>query len=427
MMQNCVRWCIAIAAAAAVAAGQQPNRPLTFEEIWKLAQARYSLAERARLDERSANEQVRQARAGFLPQLAYNNAFTYNSPRRDDPSTFAFVSLNGIREYVSQAAVTQELDTSGRLRAALERGRAERAGAQARAAITIRDLRLALQEVFYGLLEARHNVEAAQQNVNQAEDFLRRTRLMAEQGEAARSDVVKADVQLAGRRRDLYAAQAEALNGGIRLKSFWSDDLAQPPEIEDNFLRVPTEQDYLGWDAAWVGRRSEFSLLDAVERIARADARAARSERRPTLTVDYAYGIDANQVRIRERGQELFANLRIPLFDWHRSKSREQQANFVRQQVEIDRQISRRIFTSAFYIERNNTELAVKQMAEGKRETEQARESLRLARLRYDGGETTALEVVDAQNTLAAAQVAYHRAVFDYHLARARLEVATGQ
>ena len=427
MMQKCVRWCIAIAAGAGVATAQLPTRPLTLEDCVKLAEARFSLAERARLDERSANEQVRQARAGFLPQLAYNNAFTYNSPRIDDSSTFSFVALNGIREYFSQATVTQEFDTSGRLRAALERGRAERAGASARAAITIRDLRVAVREAFYGLLETRHNVEGAQQNVNQAEDFLRRTRLMAEQGEAARADVVKAEVQLAGKRRDLYAAQAEALNTGIRLKSFWTDDLAQQPDVEDSFFQVPTEQDYLGWDAAWINRRSEFSLLDAAERVARAEARLARSERRPSLTMDYAYGIDANQVRIRERGQAVFANLRIPLFDWHRSKSREQQANFVRQQVEIDRQINRRIFTSAFYIERNNTDLAVKQIGEGRRETEQARESLRLARLRYDGGETNALEVVDAQNALAAAQVAYHRAVFDYHMARARLEVATGQ
>lgn len=406
---------------------QQPEPVLTLEECWKLAEAQYSLAERARLEERAAGEQVKQARAGFLPQLAYLNAYTYNTPRLEDRSTMSYVALNGIREYVSQPTVTQEIDLSGRLRAELQRGRAGQSVAQARTLITRRDLRLAVREAYYATLEARYNVETAQRTVDEAEGFYRKTRLMAEQGEAARADVIKAEVQLAGRRRDLWAAQTAAANAGLRLKSFWTDDLAAPPRIEDTFLKVPEGQDYLGWDAAWVARRSEFSLLGAAEQAARAEARLARSERRPSLNLVYAYGIDANQVRIRERGQAAFATLRIPLFDWGRSKSRERQAEFARSAIAIDRQVSRRVFTAEFYSERNNVDLAVKQMAEGRREVELARESLRLARLRYDGGEATALEVVEAQNTAAGAEIAYHQVVFQYHMSRARLEVATGQ
>ncbi len=435
-MPNWVRLCC-VFLVAGWAAAQQPDRPLTLEDCWKLAESQFSLLERARYDERSAAEGIKQARAGFLPQVAYLNGFTYNSPRLDSSDAhgghaatgdaFSFVALNGIREYISQPTVTGEIDLSGRLRAALERSRADSAAAQSRRILTQRDLRLAVRDAYYATLEARHNVEATQRGVDEADAFARRTRQMAEQGEAARADVVKAEAQLSARRRDLFAAQTAALNAGVTLKSFWTDDLAQPPALEDAFLQVPAQQDYLGWEAAWIARRSEFSLLDATERAARADARAARSERRPVLDLVYAYGIDANQVRISERGQVLFATLRIPVFDWGRSKSRERQAVNVQRQVEIDRQISRRLFTSAFYSERNNVDLAVRQITEGRREVDLARESLRLSRLRYEGGEANALEVVDAQNTMVAAEVAYHAAVFSFHMSRARLEVATGQ
>lgn len=418
-------WWLAVVASRL--GGQQPEPVLTLEACWKLAEAQYSLVERARLDERAAGEQVRQARAGFLPQLAYLNAYTYNTPRLEDRSTMSYVALNGIREYVSQPTVTQEIDLSGRLRAELQRGRAGRQVAEARTLLTRRDLRLAVREAYYAVLEAQHNVATAQRTLDEAEAFHRKTQLMAEQGEAARADVIKAEVQLAGKRRDLWAAQTGAVNAGLRLKSFWTEDLAQPPRIEDTFLKVPEGQDYLGWDAAWVARRGEFSLLGAAEQAVRAEARLARSDRRPTLNLVYAYGIDANQVRIRERGQAAFATLRIPLFDWGRSKSRERQAQFAGQQIDVDRHLSRRLFTAEFYTERNNVDLAVKQMAEGRREVELARESLRLARLRYDGGEAPALEVVEAQNTAAGAELAYNQAVFQYHMSRARLEVATGQ
>ena len=426
MMPNFVRLLLVLLGAV-VAAAQQPDQPLTLADCWKLAEAEFSLAERARLDERSAGELVRQAHAGFLPQAAYVNSFTYNTPLLRDRSTFSYVALNGIREYFSQPTLTEEIDLSGRLRATLARGHAENGIAKARASITRRDLRLAVREAYYATLEARHNVEAAQRNVGEAEAFARRTRLMAEQGEAARADVLKAEVQLAARRRDLYAVQTAALNAGLQLKSYWTEDLAQPPLIADTFLQIPTEQDYLGWEAGWITRRSEFSLLASAEQAARAEAHLARSERRPTFNIVYAYGLDSTQVRIRDRGQAVFAGLRIPLFDWNRSRSRERQANLARRQVEIDRQIARRAFTGLFYSERNNVELAVKQTAEGKRETELARESLRLSRLRYDAGETGALEVVESQNTAAAAEVAYNRAIFNYHMSRARLEVAIGQ
>ncbi len=55
-----------------------------------------------------------------------------------------------------------------------------------------------------------------------------------------------------------------------------------------------------------------------------------------------------------------------------------------------------------------------------------ATESLRLTNLRYQAGEASALEVVDAQNTLTAARNAYHDGEARYHLAIANLQTLTG-
>jgi outer membrane protein TolC len=55
-----------------------------------------------------------------------------------------------------------------------------------------------------------------------------------------------------------------------------------------------------------------------------------------------------------------------------------------------------------------------------------AADSLRLTNLRYQAGEATALEVVDAQNTLMAARNAEHDGEARYHLAIANLQTLTG-
>ena len=55
-----------------------------------------------------------------------------------------------------------------------------------------------------------------------------------------------------------------------------------------------------------------------------------------------------------------------------------------------------------------------------------AADSLRLTTLRYQGGEATVLEVVDAQNTLATARNAYDDGEVRYRAALANLQTLTG-
>jgi outer membrane protein len=56
-----------------------------------------------------------------------------------------------------------------------------------------------------------------------------------------------------------------------------------------------------------------------------------------------------------------------------------------------------------------------------------AAESLRLTTLRYQAGEATALEVVDAQNTLTSAQNAFGDGQLRSRAAMANLQTLTGQ
>ena len=56
-----------------------------------------------------------------------------------------------------------------------------------------------------------------------------------------------------------------------------------------------------------------------------------------------------------------------------------------------------------------------------------ASESLRLTNLRYQAGEATALEIVDAQNALAAARNAFDDGKARYWVALATLQTLTGR
>jgi outer membrane protein TolC len=55
-----------------------------------------------------------------------------------------------------------------------------------------------------------------------------------------------------------------------------------------------------------------------------------------------------------------------------------------------------------------------------------AQEALRLSALRYQEGEATILELVDAQNTLTLARNAYDDGLVRYRVALANLQTLTG-
>jgi outer membrane protein TolC len=61
-----------------------------------------------------------------------------------------------------------------------------------------------------------------------------------------------------------------------------------------------------------------------------------------------------------------------------------------------------------------------------KRSLDLATESLRLTDLRYEAGESTVLEVVDAQSTLAQARNAYDDGLSRYRIAVATIQTLTG-
>ena len=73
-----------------------------------------------------------------------------------------------------------------------------------------------------------------------------------------------------------------------------------------------------------------------------------------------------------------------------------------------------------------NLRTALKQIETARAAAEQARATRDLAQVRYGGQVGLFLELSDAQAALVRAENAALDALYDYHIARARLESATG-
>ncbi len=411
--------------------------PLTLDDCVRLALKAPSLITVAQQERRIADRGVSAARSSFLPQAQLNNGFTYNSPPRTasspagvsiepgSTSVGSFVALNGVREYQSLATTAWELDISGRLRAALARARADQQIAAADLAIIERDLKRAVTGAYYRVLLARRLVAANRDVLKEAESFADRTRTMFRSGEVAQADVAKAESQVAFLTQAVRVAELDAQVANSELASFWSADVATELSLADTLESQPSPEPeqqvtpFLG--------RPEFRLFDAQKRGFEADYRHQRSFLFPQLNFNFEYGIDSNRVAIRDRGQAAFFSLNIPVFDWFRTRSLAQQFRLRADQIDTRKEISGREFSRDYQVALARVKSVFEQIRLADTQVRTSDDNLRLSRIRYEGGEGPALDVVAAQTQLAQARTNYFTALANYAVARADLEVAAGR
>jgi outer membrane protein TolC len=120
------------------------------------------------------------------------------------------------------------------------------------------------------------------------------------------------------------------------------------------------------------------------------------------------------------------ATLTVPIWNWGSIHSKVKQAELKQRQAEIDLETTRK--QVAAEVESAHEELASarRQVDSLHSSTELSAESLRLTLLRYQAGEATALEVVDAQNTDAQARSAEEDGLLRYRVAQASVKALEG-
>jgi len=174
--------------------------------------------------------------------------------------------------------------------------------------------------------------------------------------------------------------------------------------------------------------RSALSALDA----ARHEVTAAWGGLLPSLNIDYFYGIDANQFATKDRngvrnlGYSTVASLQIPIFSWGSDRSKLKQAELRRDQAHVELSFAQRQLLSHLRQFYSEAAVARSEMESLASSANMAADSLRLTTLRYQAGEATVLEVVDAQNTLTQASNAADDGQARFRIAVANLQTLTG-
>ncbi len=409
---------------------------ITLEQALARARANEPTFAAAVAASKSATYDRKIARAALLPQVGYHNQFQYTEPngaRNQAGSTGSqaapkFIANNAVKEYATQGVVTETLGL-GRF-TEVARASAAEAIAAAELEISRRGLTATVIRLFYAVTTTATKVSVATRALDETNSFVTLTSQREAAREAAHADVIKAQLSQQQRQRELDDATLEAAKARVELGVLLFPDPRTPyttvtPEVRPLPTQAEIEAD------ANKGNPELRSALAAVH-ASDLDIRAARAAYLPDLALNFTYGIDAEQLKVtgpdgtRNLGYSTYATVDIPVWDWLATHDKVKQAQIQRDAAKVQLSAAQRTLIAELDEYYGEAALAAKQLESLQQSVATAGESLRLTRLRYSAGESTVLEVVDAENSLTAAELGLADGTTRYQAALANLQMLTG-
>jgi outer membrane protein TolC len=415
---------------AGIGHAQPPASPvagkvLTLEEAIAIALERQPQIQARVGDYEAARARVAQALSPILPQLGSSWTATRDQSMSQRTrgsrvtTRFEWDTANTLK-----GTFSQKLFDFGKSWAATDAARANAESSREDLELERDLIVLNVKESYFNLLFSQRLVKVNQQALERAELNLRSAKGFFEVGRSPKSDVTRAEVDVANARLAIIQARNAVRLARAALNTAMGIAVDSPTEVRDilTYEAFPVDQAQLVREA--LSRRPEYRQVKVRVEAAEATVRENFRKFFPDLTGNAFVGTtraDMNEI------WELGITLSWEIFDGGNkvAKYKEAKASLEAAQARV-RALELDIWKE------------VEQAHSGVVETEEriqaaqasvasAQENFKLAQGRFDAGVGTILELTDAQLALTQALSTEAQALADYRIAVARLERALGR
>lgn len=400
---------------------QETEAVISLEQAIEIANQSNRDIEQARIAIQQAQAAVQEEVASYRPDLTVSASGDYDFPVVSDGEDGSDVGSSIDLSYV--------LLDFGRRAAAVDISRTELQVSQLELMQVQQTARLDVATLYYTLQNAIEEVRINQAAVANSEQNLRDTEIREQNGVGTRYDTLQAQTQLAEDQVNLLSAQndraiaqrelVQILGIGETLQTVTVTPIARQPTWSLS-LEETLERAY--------DTRAEIEQQRLEQTIQQSTARLARAELSPEISLSTGYDFQNNLIETSETinswqdGLNISLNMEWTLYDGGVARAQARQAEaeeaiaaseLINQQDQIRLEVQTAYLTLQSETERiTAAEVGISSAQEG----------LRLARLRFQNGVGTQLEVLEAQSDLTDAESTLAQAITAYNQATVELE-----
>lgn len=418
---------------------QRGTQPITLEQAVELAQRNNTQLQIALLELERARAAVREAQAALFPTVDLSAGITRQQSAQSQlsseirqqqeeglPPELRSESTNEpSTSFSGQAQLIYNIYTSGRRSANIGAAEEQLRFQELNVANQSEEIRLNVAQNYYNLQEADENVRIRQSAVRNAEVTLRDAQALERAGVGTQFDVLRAQVTLANAQQQLSQALSQQriarsqLATTLNIPDALSVNAADPVRLA-GLWNLPLEDTIV----LAYQNRPELQQQLAQRNLSEQRRRLALADLGPQISLVASYNLldqFDDSISVTD-GYSLGVQATLNLYDGGAARARadQQRANI-------------RIAETQFNDTRNQIRFQVEQAYSELRANldrvntanialEQARESLRLARLRFQAGVGTQTDVIAAEDDLTEAEGNVVSAILSYNRALASLQ-----
>lgn len=416
---------------------------LTLRQAVDLALRSNPLVAAADAGEKEAEAGIRQARSGYMPrvqleeslQRSNNPVFVFSSlltQRQFREGNLALGALNQpdpLSNHQSRLMVEQVIFDGRQTSRGVEAARFTRQIAGEHTRRSQSDVILNVLRTYFGVALAEENLEVARQSRGSAQADLDRAESIYRSGRSTQADVLAVRVHLAAMREqeiraanDLAVARA-ALNDALGVSLDRELELTTPLE---SYATVD-ETGFEEYRHLASTNRPELRQAELAQRLSRTQQQIARSAYLPQVVFQGVVEADRQNFFVKGGANWLTGvTLRWNLWNGGETKARVEQARFTESRAEALRKHT----DSAIQLELRKAYLdlnaAAQRVEVASTAATEAQEANRIVQNRHQAGLTTVTELLRSETALTAASTRRLVAIYDYRVAAAALEYATG-
>jgi outer membrane protein TolC len=424
---------------AATAAAQAP---LSLQQAVSMALEKNPQRKMAVADQHAAEAGVKEARSGLLPRLGFTESATrgndpvyvFGTRLRQERFTVADFALNRLNtptpigNFSSRFSGNWNLfDSFANVKSvARAKDLQQAAGHQLERADQETIFRVV--QAYLGLLLAQKQQDVAEQSVKTAQSILERSRARYESGVVVQSDLLSAQVRLAGRQEELIRARNNVAFAAAQLDTA----MGVPPDTEFQLSQALSQSTLPQAALADLEKRAlvarpDLKQIEAQQMAQEKSVSMARSAFGPRLNAFGGWETDsATLSQVQGNNWVAGVELQLDLFQGGAKKAQLTREKALQERIAAARQAAddqvRLEVRRAYYdFDSARQQVGVAQAAVG-----QAEESMRINQNRYDAGITTITDLLTIEEAMRRAQTDYWEAMYRLRTSYANLELATG-
>jgi outer membrane protein TolC len=408
----------------------------------------------------TAEQKVKEARASFMPVISASGSYTYfgelptttfdfdlsqlglppellqmmggdagASEEREPPQ----IPMGQEDTYRAGLSVQQPLFTWGKIYNNYKQAGYSLEAAKQELEAAKQKVILDVTSAFYGVMLTEKLVNVAEMAVEQVQAHVETARDMVDAGMATNFDILRAEVQLANIKSQLIKAKNGLKLSKDNLKNILGMDLNAQIGVEGELEYIPLEMELDPLLESAMTNRPEIKQLEFQEKVGKKFISLAKAGNKPSLALVGNYDYESNADTLGDvfdgdawrDSWNITLALQVPIFDGLGTRAKVKQAESGYRQIQLGMEQLRDGIglevRAAYFAFQESRELLTAQ----EQTVEQAKESLRIANLRYENGMITNIELMDAELAFTQAQTNRFNALHDYIIAIAKLEKAT--